>query len=112
MTKTDDVRFNVEDIFHTYDPLGRPERQGEAVTILAIITYSLCNTEYHMSHEKINIVLGLSVNSSTDPAPTTGNSSTDGTPDLVPTTDDVFRICPRYVRMVATCYYRANIIIS
>ncbi|KAJ8581722.1 hypothetical protein M405DRAFT_831972 [Rhizopogon salebrosus TDB-379] len=83
MTKTYDVRFNMADIFRTYDPLGRPERQ-----------------EYHMSHEKINIVLGLSVNSNTDRkpdlAPTTGNSSTHGTRDLVPTTDDIFRICPQF----------------
>ncbi|KAJ8593033.1 hypothetical protein M405DRAFT_633193 [Rhizopogon salebrosus TDB-379] len=77
------VHFDVEHIFRRYRELGGPYRQ-----------------EYHTSHKKINIVLGLSGNSSTDGkpnlAPTTGNSSNDGTPDLVPTTDHIFRICPQF----------------
>ncbi|KAJ8593314.1 hypothetical protein M405DRAFT_930900 [Rhizopogon salebrosus TDB-379] len=96
--KTDDVYFDVEHIFRTYRELRWPERQ-----------------EYHTSRDKVNIVLGLSGNSSTDEerdlvhttgnsstdrtpdlAPTTDISSTDGTPNLVPTTDHIFRICPQF----------------
>ncbi|KAJ8591658.1 hypothetical protein M405DRAFT_788563 [Rhizopogon salebrosus TDB-379] len=67
----DDIHFDVNDIFQAYRTqaaLGRPERQ-----------------EYHTTRGNVNIVLGLS-----------GNSSSDGKPDLVPTTDHIFHICPRF----------------
>ncbi|OAX37727.1 hypothetical protein K503DRAFT_217230 [Rhizopogon vinicolor AM-OR11-026] len=75
--KSYDIHLDTEDIFHRHDALEGLERR-----------------EYHKSHERISVVLGLSRNSSTSDLPPTSDLLP--TTDLPPTTNIIFQNCPRF----------------